>query len=78
MQQVRNAAPDVDKLESDLIVSNEKVKTLCETVQRLELKLKDVSTKLGNSIANCDQLSIENRKLCSTQEDLSNQVYYLK
>lgn len=62
-------------MENDLIVSNEKVKTLCETVQRLELKLKDVSSKLENSNIECDKLSKENEKLRLTEEDLSNQVY---
>lgn len=74
MQQIRNAAPEVDKMEKDLIESNEKVKQLCDTISRLELKLKDVNTQLELSNSKCDQLSKDNEKLCGIEDDLSKQV----
>jgi len=61
-------------MEKDLIESNEKVKQLCETISRLELKLKDVHNKLELSNTKCDQLSKDNEKLSAIQNDLSNQV----
>lgn len=69
-----DAAPDVDELEKNLFESNEKVKTLCDTVSRLEFRLKDISSKLENSNLKCDQLSKENEKLCRIEDDLSKQV----
>lgn len=56
--------------------SNEKVKVLCDTVERLELKLNDVSNQLKLSHLKCDQLTKENEKLCGIEDDLSKQVYY--
>lgn len=56
--------------------SNEKVKVLCDTVERLELKLNDVSHQLELSNLKCDQLTKENEKLCSIEDDLSKQVCY--
>ncbi|XP_027851398.2 nucleoprotein TPR-like isoform X1 [Aphis gossypii] len=76
-EQIRNAAPEVDKMEKDLIESNEKVKQLCDTISRLELKLKDVNTQLELSNSKCDQLSKENEKLHGIEEDLSKQVCFL-
>jgi len=63
-------------MEKDLIESNEKVKQLCETISRLELKLKDVNNKLELSNTKCDQLSKDNKKLQSTEDDLSKQVRF--
>ncbi|XP_025205590.1 nucleoprotein TPR [Melanaphis sacchari] len=76
-EQIRNAAPEVDKMEKELIESNEKVKQLCDTISRLELKLKDVSTQLELSNTKCDQLSKDNEKLHGIEEDLSKQVCFL-
>lgn len=76
-EQIRNAAPEVDQMEKDLIESNEKVKQLCETISRLELKLKDVNNKLELSNTKCDQLSKDNKKLQSIEDDLSKQVCFL-
>lgn len=56
--------------------SNEKVQVLCDTVERLEFKLNDVSNQLQLSNSKCDQLTKENEKLCSIEDDLSKQVYY--
>jgi len=61
-------------MEKDLIESNEKVKQLCETISKLELKLKDVNNKLELSNSKCDQLSEDNKKLHNIEEDLSKQV----
>lgn len=58
--------------------SNEKVKTLCDTVSRLEFKLKDTNDKLEYSNLKCDQLSKENEKLRSIEDDLSKQVNIIK
>lgn len=63
-------------MEKDLIESNEKVKQLCETISRLELKLKDVNNKLELSNTKCDQLSEDYKKLQSTEDDLSKQVRF--
>eukprot|EP00102_Acyrthosiphon_pisum_P012409 XP_008181542.1 PREDICTED: nucleoprotein TPR [Acyrthosiphon pisum] len=76
-EQIRNAAPEVDQMEKDLIESNEKVKQLCETISRLELKLKDVNNKLELSNTKCDQLSKDNKKLQGIEDDLSKQVCFL-
>lgn len=58
--------------------SNEKVKTLCETVSKLELQLEDVVNRLELSNEKCEELSKENYKLRGTEDDLSKQVNYLK
>lgn len=71
-----DAAPAVDKLETDLIESNEKVKSLCEDISRLESRLEDVNNKLELSNTKCDQLSKDNEKLHSIEDDLSKQVNY--
>ena len=63
-------------MEKDLIESNEKVKQLCETISRLELKLKDVNNKLELSNTKCDQLSKDNKKLQGIEDDLSKQVRF--
>ncbi|XP_022171411.1 nucleoprotein TPR-like isoform X3 [Myzus persicae] len=76
-EQIKNAAPEVDQMEKDLIESNEKVKQLCETISRLELKLKDVNNKLELSNTKCDQLSKDNEKLHAIENDLSNQVCFI-
>uniref|UniRef100_A0A2S2PQR5 NUA/TPR/MLP1-2-like domain-containing protein n=2 Tax=Schizaphis graminum TaxID=13262 RepID=A0A2S2PQR5_SCHGA len=76
-EQIRNAAPEVDKMEKDLIESNEKVKQLCDTISRLELKLKNVNTQLELSNTKCDQLSKDNEKLHSIEDDLSKQICFL-
>lgn len=65
-------------MEKDLIESNEKVKQLCETISRLELKLKDINNNLELSNAKCDQLSKDNKKLQSIEDDLSKQVRFKK
>lgn len=72
-----DAAPAVDKLENDLIESNEKVKSLCENSSRLEAKLEDVCNKLKLSNTKCDKLSKENENLRGIENDLSKQVNYL-
>lgn len=72
------AGPGVDKMENDLIESNHKVKTLCETISTLELRLKDIKNELELSNTKNEQLLIENEKLHCTEEDLSKQVYHLK
>jgi len=69
-----DASPEIDKLEKDLLESNEKVKTLCDTISRLELKLKDVNNKLEYCNSQCDELSKENIRLHSIEDDLSKQV----
>jgi len=61
-------------MEKDLIESNEKVKQLCDTISRLELKLKDINTQLELSNSKCDQLSKDNEKLRGIEDDLSKQV----
>lgn len=63
-------------MEKDLIESNEKVKQLCETISRLELKLKDINNNLELSNAKCDQLSKDNKRLRSIKVDLDNQVRF--
>lgn len=63
-------------MEKDLIESNEKIKLLCETISRLELKLKDVNIKLEQSNNKCDQLSKDNEKLHGIEDDLSKQVWF--
>lgn len=72
-----DAAPAIDKLENDLTESNEKVKSLCENISRLESRLEDVNQKLEFSNTKCDQLSKDNEKLRGIEEDLSKQVNYL-
>lgn len=63
-------------METNLSESNEKVKVLCDTVERFELKLNDVSNQLELSNLKCDRLTKENENLCSIEDDLSKQVYY--
>lgn len=58
--------------------SNEKVKTLCDTVSRLEFRLKDTNDKLEYSSLKCDQLSKDNEKLHIIEDDLSKQVSIIK
>lgn len=74
IQQIKDAGPVVDLLDKKLFESNEKVKTLCETVSTLELRLKDVYKKLELSVQKCNQLSIENERLHGIENDLSKQV----
>jgi len=64
-------------MESDLCESNEKVKTLCETVIQLENKLNDSNNQLKVYQMKCDQLSKDNEKLSGIEEDLSKQVCLL-
>jgi hypothetical protein len=61
-------------MEKDLIESNEKVEQLCDTISRLELKLKNVNIQLELSNTKCDQLSKDNEKLHGIEDDLSKQV----
>lgn len=57
-----------------MVESNEKVKTLCDTVSRLECKLSDVNNQLVLSNKKCDQLTKDNEKLRGIEDDLSKQV----
>lgn len=72
------AGPGVDKMENDLIESNHKVKTLCETISILESRLNDIKSQLDFSNTKNEQLLIENEKLRCTEEDLSKQVNHFK
>lgn len=73
-----DAAPDVDKLEKDFIESTNKIKTLCETISRLESKLENANSQLEIFSRKCEQLSKENEQLRGIEDDLSKQVFILK
>ncbi|XP_050525478.1 nucleoprotein TPR-like [Daktulosphaira vitifoliae] len=76
-QQILDEAPDVDKLEKDLQESNNKVKTLCETVIKLESELDNITSKLKSAEEDYKQLLNENKRLQSTEDDLSKQICFL-
>lgn len=69
------ASPSIDKLESDLIESKEKVKVMNETNSKLELKLNDVIDQLKLSNTQCEEYKNKIKILHSTENDLSKQVY---
>ncbi|VVC26804.1 Major intrinsic protein, conserved site [Cinara cedri] len=76
-QHVMDATPNINKLEMELMESNEKVKTLCENNSKLELLLTDINKKLEFSTTKCDQLFKENAKLSDIEVDLSRQICFL-
>ncbi|XP_050441789.1 nucleoprotein TPR-like [Adelges cooleyi] len=76
-QQILDEAPDVDKLEKNLLEANEKIKILCETISRLEVELNNVSSQLRSTNEACELLSKENKRLQYTEDDLSKQVCFL-
>lgn len=62
-------------MEKELFEYKKKVKTLCATISKLELNLENVNNKLEYSNSKCDELSKDNAKLRSIDDDLSKQVY---
>lgn len=73
-----DASPSIEKLENDLIESNEKVKTLCDSNSRLELLLTESNNKLELSIKRCNEILNNNIKLSAIEDDLSRQVIFNK
>lgn len=73
-----DASPGIEKLENDLIESNEKVKALCESNSRLELLLNDSNNKLEQSVKKCNEILNDNEKLSAIEDDLSRQVIFNK
>lgn len=70
-----DVSPAIDKLESDLNESKEKVKILSQANSILELTLKDANSRLQLSNKKCFDLEDKNKRLSSTEKDLSKQVY---